>query len=246
MRDEVEPRLSAHRRTPVVRGRPVVLRVARGPRGERDSVVVMARCGGRGRAMSAGMISAPRSRPGILSAVTPEDTTSPPESRQHQGLPVADAGRRVRALAGATLLIIVVAAIVVAGFYTAVDRLHPHDRIVSSGRVWHCALVGGSWPVDAGPLVGLDPDLSIVRIGAVDGAGGWIAVARIQGPARGTVEASFVLGDSAGKRLGALDQAARAIARVQSPLLESHHRGAIAAARECLRRNLPEIDRRLP
>src|SRR3954469_25730490 len=68
---------------------------------------------------------------------------------------------------------VVVLGLVVAAPVVAFDRLHPRDRIVSRGRIWHCALVGGSWPVDAGLEVGLRPGARMVRFGAVTADGVW-------------------------------------------------------------------------
>jgi hypothetical protein len=55
-----------------------------------------------------------------------------------------------------------------------------------------------------------------------------------------STEGAFVLGDRAGMRLGGLDRTGRALAAVDSIESDGAHRRELAAARECLRRRLPE------
>lgn len=139
-----------------------------------------------------------------------------------------------RAVILATILAVVVASLAV------IDHLHPGDRIVSGARIWRCALVGGSWPVDADTLVKLRPGLSIDAIGAVNSGGAWISVVRlVDSEGRAAGEAAFVLGDGTGRRLGGIDRKAAAVAGVLSSDGVGSHRRQVAAARECLRRTLP-------
>lgn len=67
------------------------------------------------------------------------------------------------AVRGAIVATLIAAAV---GGLATIDYLHPRDRIVSGGWIWDCALVGGSWPVDAASEVKLRPGLSIGAIGA--------------------------------------------------------------------------------
>jgi hypothetical protein len=140
----------------------------------------------------------------------------------------------------AVILTAVTAVAAVIGSCVAVDRLHPRDRIVSGVRIWHCALVGGSWPVEASALVGLRAGLRIEAIGAVEAGGVWISVARISGPDGTSRKAAFVLGDGAGPRLGGLDHVGREVASRGSSLEVVNYRREVAAASECLDRSLPQ------
>jgi hypothetical protein len=124
--------------------------------------------------------------------------------------------------------------------FVALDVTHPRDRIVNGGTIWHCVSVGGSWPVEAGALVGLTDGMRIERIGAVSAQHVWVSVVAVSQPGRSsTRETAFLLGDRAGSRLGALDSEARGVAQIHSTDSRSSHRREIRAARECLRRRLP-------
>ena len=143
----------------------------------------------------------------------------------------------LRILALVTLLV----ALVVGAPLVAIDVLHPRDRIVHRGRIWRCALVGGSWPVEAPRLIGLQDGPRIEAIGAVEADRTWISVARLRPAAGGrTIDAAFVLGDAAGARLGGLDRTGRAVASVASSEAAGDHAPEIGGARECLHRRLPE------
>lgn len=145
---------------------------------------------------------------------------------------------RPRWIAIAAILASLLAA--AAGSLAIVDHLHPGNRIVSGARIWHCALVGGSWPVDADGFVKLRSGLTIGEIGAVNKSGAWVSVVSLvdsTGHAAG--EAAFVLGDGAGSRLGGIDRRAAAVANVISSEGIGSNRKKVAAARECLRRRLP-------
>jgi hypothetical protein len=148
--------------------------------------------------------------------------------------PPPSSGRRAGSLiVGVVLLLILIP-------YRLVDVMHPRDRIVNTGTVSHCVLVGGSWPVEAAPLVGLRNDARVGRIGAVSSDDVWVADIEIFEEGASTrPEAAFILGDRAGPRMGALDATARRLASVHSPDSSRSHWRDIRAARECLDRHLP-------
>jgi hypothetical protein len=148
---------------------------------------------------------------------------------------IADSGRPWQAALSAACLI----ALLAWGSCGVFDRLHPRDRIISNSRIWRCALVGGSWPVEAASLVGLRSGLRVESIGAVETDGVWISAMLIEEGSRRTV-VGVVLGDSAGPRLGGLDETGRELTARDSSLRANHYDAELEAARECLERRLPE------
>lgn len=123
-----------------------------------------------------------------------------------------------------------------------VDRVHFHDRIVSGGRIWHCELFGGSWPVEVAGVVQLEKGYALDRFGTVRASPSQrLVVAQVR-DASGRIVGmgTWNVGDGiAAPRLGAVDDLARRLSGVRSDVRAAGHRAELRAARECSDRGLP-------